>query len=190
MDPDAPTPLFASARERRLWLWTLAVVGAIYATLGLPSTLVSKLFEQALFGDTFFIAFLLIGVAILTQGLKVRPGGLEIGVALGVAAVYLMVFARMGIPERSHLFEYGVVAVFIYEALTERASQGRRVPRPALLAVAATALVGVLDEFIQMFLPSRVFDPIDMSFNVLAGLIAVLASVVLAWARRRVLSRS
>ena len=176
--------LFASARERRLWLWTLAVVGAIYATLGLPSTLVSKLFEQALFGDTFFIAFLLIGLAILTQGLKVRPGGIEIGVALGVAAVYLMVFARMGIPERSHLFEYGVVAVFIYEALTERASQGRRVPRPALLAVAATALLGVLDEFIQMFLPNRVFDPIDILFNGFAGLMAVLASVALAWARR------
>ena len=28
-------PLFSSARERRLWLWTLAVVVAIYSTLGL-----------------------------------------------------------------------------------------------------------------------------------------------------------
>lgn len=33
-----------------------------------------------------------------------RTGGAEIGGALGVAAVYLMVFVRMGIPEeRTHL---------------------------------------------------------------------------------------
>jgi hypothetical protein len=32
---DAPVPLFLSAREKRLWTWTLAVVVAIYATLGL-----------------------------------------------------------------------------------------------------------------------------------------------------------
>ena len=176
--------LFTSDRERRLWLWALAAVVAIYSTLGLPSTLVSKLFEQALFGGTFFIAFLLIGVAILTQGLKVRPGGLEIGVALGVAAVYLMVFARMGIPERSHLFEYGVVGVFIYEALRERASQGRRVPVAALLAILATALLGVLDECIQALLPNRVYDIRDVGFNALAGLLAIAASLVLAWARR------
>lgn len=160
-------------------------MGAIYATLGLPSTLVSELFEEELFGATFFYGFLLIGVAILTQGLKVRPRGLEIGIALGIAAVFLMVFARLGIPERSHLFEYGVLAVFIYEALKERASQGRRVPRPALLAIGATALLGVLDECIQALLPNRVFDPIDILFNAFAGLMAVIAMVALGWARRR-----
>lgn len=80
--------------------------------------------------------------------------------------------------------EYTVVALLIYEALTERASNGRRVPVPALLAIGATALLGVLDEGIQALLPSRVFDPIDILFNALAGLMAVLASVALAWARR------
>ena len=182
---DAPMPLFSSAGERRLWVWTLAVVVAIYSTLGLAATLVGKLPED-LFGYVFFYALLIIGVVILTQGLQVRPGGIEIGVALGVVAVYLMVFARMGrgIAERSHLLEYGVVAVFIYEALTERASLCRRVPVPALLAVLATSLVGLLDECIQALLPSRVFDPIDILFNVLAGVMAVAASVALGWARR------
>ena len=104
--------------------------------------------------------------------------------ALGVAAVYLMVFARMGIPERSHLFEYSVLAVFIYEALLERANQGRRVPVPALLAFLATSLFGVFDECIQAILPSRVFELQDILFNVLAAVMAVLASVALGWARR------
>lgn len=80
--------------------------------------------------------------------------------------------------------EYGVLAVFVYEALTERASQGRRVPVPALLAALATSLLGVLDECILAFLPSRVFEPIDILFNVLAAVMAVFAMVALGWARQ------
>ena len=97
-----------------------------------------------------------------------------------------MVFVRMGIAEeRTHLIEYGVVALLIHAALTERADGGGRVPAPALFAVLGTALVGVLDEFIQALLPSRVFDPRDTRFNVLAGVLAVAAIVALRWARRR-----
>ena len=122
----------------------------------------------------------------MTQGLTTRPGGAEIGVALGVVAVYLLLFIRMTATaaERTHLMEYGVVAVFVYEALMERASQGRRVPVPALLAALATSLLGVLDECIQAVLPNRVFDPIDILFNVLAAVMAVVAMMALGWARR------
>ncbi|MCP4356614.1 MAG: VanZ family protein [Chloroflexi bacterium] len=178
--------LFTSTRERRLWLWALAVVVAIYLTLGLARALAGVLRDQEMIGAAFWLGLLLIGAAIVMLGLKTRPGGTEIGVALGVAGAYLIVFLRMTIPEeRSHLIEYSVVAVLIYEALMERANQGRRVPVPALLAVLATALVGVLDECIQAFLPSRVFDPRDILFNVLAGVMAVAASVALVWVRRR-----
>ena len=186
--PDAPMPLFSSVRERRLWAWTVAVVVAIYSTLGLAATLAGELRVRGLIDAFFVLGFLLVLATILTQGLKTRPSGAEIGVALGVVAAYLMVFVRMAIPveERTHLIEYGVVAVLIYEALTERASQGRRVPVPALLAVVAAVLIGVLDECIQGLLPNRVFDPRDILFNVLAAVMAVAASVALGWARRRV----
>ena len=177
--------LFSSKRERHLWLWTLAVIVAIYATLGLAATLAGVLTNQGLSAALFLGCMVLVGATILTQGLKTRPGGVELGVALGIAVVYLMMFFRMTIPERSHLIEYSVLAVFIYEALNERAGQGRRVPVPGLLAILATSLVGVLDECIQVLLPSRVFDPVDMLFNSLAALMAVLASMALGWARRR-----
>ena len=177
--------LFSSNRERRLWLWTLAVVVAIYSTLGLASTLAGVLRDRGMLAPVVFLCLILVGATILTQGLKTRPGGVEIAVMLGIAATYLLMFARMAAPEeRTHLMEYGVVAVFIYEALTERASQGRRVPVPALLAILVTSLLGVLDECIQALLPSRVFDPIDMLFNFLAGVMAVAASAALGWARR------
>ena len=180
--------LFSSRRERRLWLWVLVVMAAIYATLGLAQTLAETLRERGLLDISiglFLLCMFLVGVTILTQGLRVRPGGAEVAVGVGVAAAYLLVFTRMTVPtERSHLIEYGVVGVLIYDALTERKSQGRRVPLPPVLAVLVTVALGALDEGIQWLLPNRVFDPVDILFNTLAGTMAVAASAALAWARR------
>ena len=176
---------FSSDRERRLWIWTAVVVAAIYSTLGLARTLVEHLGNDFVSVWLFLLGCVLVLLTVVTQGLKVRPGGAEIAVALGVAAAYLLILVRMSVPtERSHLVEYGVVAVFIHEALTERRRQGRRVPVPALLAIVAASLVGLVDEGIQKLIPSRVFDPVDILFNVLAAVMAVTASVALRRARR------
>ena len=111
-------PVFTSARERRLWAYTLAVVVAIYSTLGLARILVDELGSDFLSIWLFLLGCILVLATVITQGLKVRPAGMEIGVALGIAAAYLLIVVRMAVPtERSHLVEYGVVAVFIHEAL-------------------------------------------------------------------------
>jgi VanZ family protein len=109
---------------------------------------------------------------------------LELGVGLGVGTVVMLVLVRTAIPERSHLMEFGVLAVLVFEALTERKANGRRVPVPALLAVVVTTSLGALDEGIQFFLPSRVFDPLDLVFNTGAAVAAVLGMVALGFARR------
>ena len=176
--------LFSSDRERRLWLCALAVVAAIFSTLGLASLMAEVLYSQTLSAVVFLVCMALVGLTILTQGLRARPGGVEIGIGLGIAVVYLMLFLRLTIPERSHLIEYSVLAVFIYEALAERARRGRRVGAPALLAILATTLIGTIDEVIQLFLPSRHFDWTDIIFNFLAGLMAVVSLVLLSWGRR------
>lgn len=179
-------PAFTSVREKRLWFWTLAVVVAIYSTLGLAQTLVDTLGSDFLSVWLFLIGCILVLAAVITQGLKVRPSGMEIAIALGVAAAYLLIVVRMAVPtERSHLVEYGVVAVFVYEALLERTSQGRRVPVPGLFAIAIASVIGVIDEGIQWLLPNRVMDPVDMLFNTLAAVMAVVASAALRWARQR-----
>ena len=180
--------LFSSRRERRLWLWTMAVAVAIYSTLGLTGTLAEWLREHGFLDAAvfFLLGMFLVGATIVTQGVKVRIGTWEIAVAMGVVAAYLMVFTRMAIlEERSHLIEYGVLGVFTYEALAERARQGRRVPLPPVLAALITAALGVVDEGIQWFLPTRVFDPQDILFNLLAGTMAIVSVMLLAWARRR-----
>ncbi len=178
--------LFSSDRERRLWAWTLVVLGAVYLSFGLAQKLAGLLPSSDWNAVFFLLACLLVLGAVVTQGLKMRPSGAEISVALGVAAVYLLVFVRLtAVTERSHLVEYSVVAVLIYEALLERASQGRRVPVPALLALLIASLIGVLDECIQAFVPNRVFDPVDILFNVVAIAMAIVASLALGWARKR-----
>ena len=181
--------LFSSAQERRLWLLTLAVVAAIYSTLGLTGRLAGALREYRLLDISFWVLFamFLVGATIVPQGIKVRPGGAEIAIMLGVTAVYLLLFLRSTASpaERTHLMEYGVVGVFIYETLAERVNQGRRVPLPPLMAIVATAALGVVDEGIQWILPNRVFDPQDILFNLLAGTMSIGAVMALAWARRR-----
>ncbi|MDE0580183.1 MAG: VanZ family protein, partial [bacterium] len=87
--------------------------------------------------------------------------------------------------ERTHLIEYGVVALLIHAALTERAMHSPHVPAPAVLAIALTGLFGVLDELIQALLPNRVFDWRDILFNVVAAVLAVGAIKALRWARQR-----
>ena len=128
----------------------------------------------------------LLGLTVLAGGLRLRPRGAEIAVLLGLAVVCFMLLARTTLAERTHLIEYSVVAVFIHEALAERKRQGRPVPAHGLLAIAATTLIGTLDELIQIFLPSRVFDPIDILFNFLASVTTVAALTALGRTRRRI----
>ena len=55
---------------------------------------------------------LLVGATAVLQGVWTRPGRLEIAIAAGIAAVYLLAFLRIAVlEERSHLIEYGVLAV-------------------------------------------------------------------------------
>ena len=176
--------IFKSRREQRLWTTTVLVVVAIYATLGLASTLAGLIGNQTLSAVIFLGGMVLIGLVVFFQGWGTKPRGLEIGVIIGMIAVYLFALFRMTIPERSHLIEYSVVAVLIFEALTERVVNGGKVPLPALQAVLLTAAVGAIDELIQLFLPRRVFDPVDILFNSLAALLAVAGMLSLRWVRR------
>ncbi len=178
--------LFSSRRERRLWLWAIAVIAVIFASLGFSGSLVDLLTDDNVAAVVFGVALLLVSAAVLTQGLQSSPGGAEIAVAFGIAAVILMLLLRLTLAERTHLIEYGVLAVFVHAALTERMEQGRHVRAPALITVSFVAAIGLLDESIQLALPHRVFDPEDLLFNTLAAVTTVSAGLLLAAVRRRV----
>lgn len=176
---------FTSTRERHLWICTAVVLVAIFSTLGLARTWATALGDRGLDVSLFLAGCFLILASIVIHGLKLVRNATGIGIVLGIAAVYLLVFMRMSSPiERSHLIEYGVVAMFIYESLKERTRNGHPVPVAGLITVLVTGLIGVVDECVQLLLPSRTFDYQDMLFNTLAAIMAVISCAALRWAGR------
>ena len=181
---DRGMAVFVSRRERRLWLWTLIAVATIYFTLGLTRRVAWALRDNDLLTITFVAGMVLVAATVAAHAVRRRAGQAEIIVWFGIAAVYVMLFARIGlVEERTHLIEYGVVAVFVFEALSERFGSNPR--RAAVLAVVVTSLIGWLDEGIQAILPNRVYDIRDVGFNAGAAVVAVLASLAIGWAERR-----
>ncbi len=179
-------PLFSSHRERRLWLALGITLAAIYATLGQTPALVRALgldLLESLEANLVF-ALLILLVIIPIFFIDKRLGRVEIAIGLGILAVYLLAWLRLGSwEERTHLFEYALVAALLHEALLERRDNGRRVPLPALPALAISLLLGLLDECVQSLLPNRVFDWIDVAFNSLAAAVIIGSRWLWRWAR-------
>lgn len=177
--------IVTSRRETSLWLAMVLAIVAIFATLGLARTWADELRSREMIDTAFVWAVVAMAVATALLAWRIRPGGLEIGVGLAVAAVYVLVAVRMVLPEeRTHLAEYGVVALLMYEALLERRQNGRPLPAPATLAIVATSLIGAADEAVQLAIPSRVFDLADIFTNTVAAALGVSARRLLALARR------
>ena len=176
--------LFTSSREKRLWLWSLAVVVTIFSTLFIGQPLVRLYSDQNVRAIIFSLGMLLVGAAMLVHTLKTKPGKVEIAVMLGLVAVYVMFILRLGMAERSHLIEYSTLAILVHKAILERVNQGVQVPMPHLLAFIAAFLIGVLDECLQIFLPDREFDLQDIFFNGMAVAMAIGSSVLFSWVRK------
>ncbi len=172
--------LFTSKRERRLWVWTLVLTASIYLTAGIAHPVAEFLQRHDLLGTAFMSGSALVIVTVLAQQLRRYAGWAAFSLWCGVAAIYVLILARIEIPEeRTHLIEYGVLAAFIYDAFFERIRNGSPVPVPAILTIGITVFLGLVDEIIQIFIPNRVFDIRDVGFNAFSGGMVVLFNVIL-----------
>ena len=171
-------PKLTSKKERNYWIAAFTVVASIYATLGLAGSLADVFIEEQLFTYLFIGCFFLTGIIMIGFGLSknVRLSNWFLYLALFVGLV--MMFTRSGISmvERTHIFEYGLVGVLIFNALTERFQSTLRA---AFIAFFLTSLFGIIDECIQYFLPNRVFDTLDIIRNTVAGFIGISVTVIL-----------
>lgn len=184
-------PFFTSSRERRLWFALVVVLVGIYATIGQVPAIAEVLRERSDLTDNIFFALFIAMVIVAVIFIRKRPSYTEIAVGIGIVIIYSTAWLRIEtLAERSHLFEYGLVAALVHEALLERKSNGRRVPAPAILALVISILLGWLDEGIQSFLPNRVYDNMDVLFNSIAALMIIGARWLLALVRRWIQSRS
>ena len=179
--------IFTTSREKQLWMYSFVVLVAIILTHFLGGIFTAWQLDQNAVGTfVFFFCMALSGLTVLLHGLARRPGRTELAIWSGLVAVYLLLILRLGVPERTHLMEYSVLAVFVHMALSERQKDKTRFLLVGLMAFVLVFSIGVMDEVVQFFLPSRVYDPIDILFNGLAACLAIVSSMILQWARIKI----
>ena len=76
--------------------------------------------------------------------------------------------------EQIHFSEYGFLTFLVFRFLRHLDPSRRTY----VWTLAAVSLIGVLDELLQGLLPNRVYDPRDIAFNALAGVLG-LSTVIL-----------
>ena len=177
-------PLFKSSQEKRLWLYVLLVWIAIVSSLFLGYPLLKILGNQNMQALIFIICMSMIGTTIILHTFRRKKSKSDTVTILGIVAVFLMLFLRLGLAERTHLIEYSVLTVFIHRALIVRYQEKYKGIQIALLALLISFTIGVFDECVQILIPNRVFDLADFLFNGLAAGIAIGASLLWQWIRK------
>ena len=177
--------IFKSSLEKRLWFYVLLVWLAILTSLIFGFPLLQEIGTQNMEALIFILCMIIIGITVILHAFRRSNSKNEVITILGILAVFMMLFLRLGLAERSHLIEFSVLTVFIHRALLERYQEKYKNFRIAIMALVVSFLIGVLDECVQVFIPNRVFDMADFLFNGLAAGMAVGASLLWQWIRKK-----
>ncbi len=170
---------FTSAKERILWIGAGMVLLAIYSSLVFGGRLVNFLVDHTLLEQSTLFLFLFLILIFVFSGLKRQSKRIEYWMYAGVIAVLAMTLLRMDltVAERSHIFEYSMLSVCIYEALIERNAKTNSISYPIVISIVSATSLGILDECLQFFIPYRVFDVFDIVFNGFASALGVFINV-------------
>lgn len=175
---------FVTLQEKRYWFYALLVTIGIYSSLFLGPVILKIMDTQSvqalIYG--FGLGLILITIFLFAAG---DEKWRWLPVIIGLCAVYMLLFLRLGMAERTHLIEYSVLTMFIDKALNERARINKQLKNPQLLTFLLAGSIGVLDEVLQIFLPDRVFDINDILFNAGAILLALIARWILQYAKKK-----
>ncbi len=165
-------------RESETVSWTYVVIGVavIYATIPVARALRENLHTHL--GLEYFLYLTLAGVILLAYvGLR-NAGRRKLAASAkwtlaAVGGIYVFYLYQLrDIPEEAiHVLEYGCLGLLVYRALSHRM-------RDAAIFAAATlvvGMVGIVDEYIQWIVPTRVFDLRDIRTNFVAGALSQVA---------------
>lgn len=169
--------LFGIKTYRALAIFTYAV---ILSTLFTGNPLRNVLPSQDLHAVLFLTGMILIGSSCILN-LRNLPSWRGRAVYLGIAAILLLFFLRLSLNERSHLIEYCILTVFVFNAFDKK-GWGKYKRYRSTFGVCFG--LGVLDELLQYFLPNRVLDGEDIVFNTLAISIVLFNHFISQWAKK------
>lgn len=157
--------------EKVYWILAGLTYLLILSTIFLMDFLSSR--PQGQQAVVFLLGMLLVGGSVLFHILPSSPRRIFVLIAVGILALLLMLTLRLSLAERSHLIEYGVLAVFVHRAFLLRYETSSKF-RSALHAFTLCFVLGAVDELIQHWMPQRHFDPVDIAFNSMAILLPIL----------------
>lgn len=181
--------LFHSQREKILWLYALSCWVIILSLLFIGQPLTELFSNQNLQAAFFMFGMVLVGLAIVVHAFNKKSGELTAVLWLALLAVFSMFLLRLGLPERSHLIEYGILAILIHKALIERQKKKDSKWITPLFAISLTSILGIIDELLQLLVPLRFFDINDIYFNSLAAIFAIGSKVSVDWIRTKMKTR-
>lgn len=84
------------------------------------------------------------------------------------------------LEEIAHYFEYGVLSTLIYAAL----SVDWKAKRAWVFAFLIAAVIGTMEEVVQLWIPGRMFDLQDIKKNVIAAFFGLLFTAIAERERR------
>lgn len=162
--------------EWRSWLYVALWSLLIFFTIPFARALRNVISEHV--GIEVFLYVTVVGVATLGYFAysNLRRRGLPPGAYVwlfGIVGAFIgYAYYLRDIPEEAiHVLEYGVLGLLVFRALVHRV----RDVSIYLIATLVVGLIGVIDEYIQWVIPSRVFDLRDVRTNVLAGGLSQIA---------------
>jgi len=139
---------FTSSRERTLWIFALLILAGIFLSLIIGRALLELFKNQDLQTAIFILGMILIGTCIVLHGIFTKPNIIELLLVIEIITVYLLLFLRLELPERSHLMEYSALCLTIHQALLERNKQGKEMAYMGFWVLGIISFIGVIDEVI------------------------------------------
>ncbi|MBD3427012.1 MAG: hypothetical protein GF409_07290 [Candidatus Omnitrophica bacterium] len=157
------------------WCLVVAYMLGVYATLTVAPSLWDAV-DGYLNGRGLFVVylaggFLLAAVFLYMSVFRREKRIVNYIILLGCACIYFILNKLAIYPaEKIHLLEYSLLSVLVFNALkVDFSGYGLELYVYGLLFCLGA---GVIDEVIQLFLPTRVFDWRDVVFNIASSITA------------------
>jgi len=159
--------------KNKFCLATLLYILFIFAftTVGrsVSELLIEKNLQDRVILFCFIFAFILFVLYFISHfNAPDRVAVLSLGLTTGIFFTLLMKLPLA--IERIHFLEFGILALLLRKSFSWRFSFKTQY----CVAIFLTALIGLLDEFLQFYLPKRVFDLRDISLNAFSGLLTIV----------------
>ncbi len=163
-------------RRKKYWTLSLLWTVLIYTTLSFARDVSEFLRVRVPFGLGINILLgIMLGAVLFYALLKIKDSWKRKTAVIALGCLYVVSAYFIKYPEEKiHFVEYGVLAYFIFNAL----SVDFKLIASASATFFLTAMIGLGDEGIQHILPKRYFDWNDVILNAYSGGLGTILTIV------------